>query len=141
MPALGVACAVSIAFFLRARLGFALLAAPSDVAVFWPASGIATGFLIVSGRRAFPALAIGVIDRTIAAGLMSDRSPLTSLCNGFFNAGESLLVAWLLDRWFGQTFTFCDLRHVGGFLAAAGIATAASAFGGATTLTQLHAET
>jgi PAS domain S-box-containing protein len=141
MPTLGRACAVAIAFFLAARLGLALLAAGTDMAVFWPASGIAAGFFIVSRRRTFPALAMGVIVATIAAGLFSDRGPLTSLFNGFWNAGEPLLLVWLLDWWFDQPFIFRDLRHVVGFLVAGGLATAAMAVGGAATLTLLHTET
>jgi integral membrane sensor domain MASE1 len=139
---LGAAVAVAIAYFLAARLGLALLMARSNVAVFWPASGIAAGILIVLGRRAVPALVIGVIAGTVAAGLVGDeRSLVTSLFNGIWNAGEALLAAWLLERWFGQPFAFGDLRHVAGFLAVAGLATAASAIAGAATLTLLHTNT
>jgi hypothetical protein len=48
---------------------------------------------------------------------------------------------WLLERWFGQPFTFGDLPHVAGFLVAAGLATATSAIGGAATMTLLHSDT
>src|SRR6516162_9155736 len=140
--ALGTAGAVAIAYFLAARLGLALLLARSDVAVFWPASGIAAGILIVLGRRAVPALVIGVVVGTIAAGLVSDsRNFLTSVINGFWNAGEAVAAAWLLECWFGQPFAFGDLRRVAGFLVAAGLATAAFAIGGAATLTLLHTNT
>jgi PAS domain S-box-containing protein len=135
---LGAAGAIAIVYFLAARLGLALLLAHSDVAVFWPASGIAAGILIVLGRRAAPALLIGVVVGTIAAGFVSDRILLTSLFNGFWNAGEALLAAWLLERWFGRSFTFADLPRVAGFLVATGIATAAFAIAGAATLTLLH---
>ena len=139
---LGAAGAIAIAYFLAARLGLALRLARSDVAVFWPASGVATGILIIAGRRAVPAVLIGVVVGTVAAGLTSDtRNLLTSLLNGTWNAGEALLTVWLLERWFGRPFTFGDLRHVAGFLVAAGIATAASAVAGAATLAWLHADT
>ena len=46
------ASAVGLVYFLAARLGLALLSTPSDVAVFWPASGIAVGILVLSGRPA-----------------------------------------------------------------------------------------
>ena len=71
---LGTAAAVAIAYFLAARLALSLLSTPSDVAIFWPASGIAAGILIVLGRRALPALVIGVVIGTVAANLMSSRS-------------------------------------------------------------------
>jgi integral membrane sensor domain MASE1 len=125
---LGVAAAIAAAYFLAARLGLALLFARSDVAVFWPA-GVAAGILIVLGHRAVPVLLIGVVVGTVAAGV---RGPLTSLLNGFWNAGEALLAAWLLEHWFGRSFTFGDLRRVAGILVAAGFATAASVTGAAT---------
>jgi PAS domain S-box-containing protein len=138
LATLGAAGAVALVYFLAARLGLALLSAPSDVAVFWPGSGIAAGILIVAGRRAYPVLVIGVVAGTVAANVMSDRSLWTSLFKGFCNAGEAVLVAWLLERWFGRPFAFGDLRRIAGFLAAAGLATVASATGGAATMTLLH---
>src|SRR5215510_1535972 len=137
IPFFAAAVAVAIAYLLAARLGLALLSANSDVAVFWPASGLAAGILITFGPRARPALIIGVLVGTVAAG----RELLTSIFNGSWNAGEALMVAWLLERWFGQSFTFGDLRRVVGFLVAACLATAASGIAGAATLTLLHPET
>jgi PAS domain S-box-containing protein len=133
--------AVAITYFLAAKLGLALRSQPTDVAVFWPASGIAAGILIVLGRRAVPALVIGVVVGTIAANLMSDRTIWTSALKGFCNAGDAVLAAWLLERWFGLSFTFCNLGRVAGFVTAAGIATAASAIGAAATMTLLHTYT
>jgi two-component system, sensor histidine kinase PdtaS len=130
--------AIAIAYFLAAGLGLALLSAPSDVAVFWPASGLAAGILIIFGRRARPALVIGVLAGTIAANLLSDRSLATSTLKGFCDAGEAVLVAWLLERWFGPAFAFDDVRHVLGLVAAAALGVAASALGGAATMTLLH---
>jgi PAS domain S-box-containing protein len=135
---LGTAGAVAIAYFLAARLGLALLSAGSDMAVFWPASGIAAGFLIATGPRARPALVIGVVVGNVAANLMSDRSILTSLFVASCGAGEAVLAAWLLERWFGRPFTFSELRRVAGFFVAAGVATAAFAVGGAAIMTLLH---
>ena len=64
---LGAACAIALAYFLAAQLGLSLLAKPSDVAVFWPASGIAAAILIAAGRRVGVALVLGVMVGTIAA--------------------------------------------------------------------------
>jgi integral membrane sensor domain MASE1 len=69
---------------------------------------------------------------------MSDRSLATAVLKGFCNIGEPVIVAWLLQRWFGPAFAFSDLRRVLGFLAAAAIGTATSAIGGAATITLLH---
>ena len=134
--ALGCTTGVAIAYFLAARLGLALLT--EDVAVFWPASGIAVGVLVMWGRRARAAVVVGVIAATIIANLMGDRSLWTSVLKGFCNAGEAVLTAWLIERWFGRAFAFDDVRHVLGFVAAAALGVAASAFGGAATMTLLH---
>src|SRR5262249_46595919 len=85
-----------------------------------------------------PALVLGVVLGPMAANLMSDRGLWTSTFKGFCNAGEAVLAAWLLERWFVRPFTFGDLRCVLGFVAAAGIAAATSAFGGAATMTLFH---
>jgi PAS domain S-box-containing protein len=81
---------------------------------------------------------IGLVVGTIAANVLSDRSLLTSIFKGFCNAGEAVLVAWLVERWFGRPFMFGDLRRVAGFLVAASLATATSAIGGAATMTLFH---
>jgi PAS domain S-box-containing protein len=132
------ASAVAVVYFVAARFGLELLSSPSDVAVFWPASGIAAGILITLGRSALPALALGVIAGTVAANLLGDRNLPTALFKGLCNASESVIVAWLLERWFGPVFSFADLRRVLGFLTAAAVAAAASAIGGAATITLLH---
>src|SRR5262245_51227537 len=70
---IAVAVAVAIAYFSAARLGLALLSELEDVAVFWPASGVAAGMLIALGPRVRWSVAIGVIVATVAANLLSDR--------------------------------------------------------------------
>jgi PAS domain S-box-containing protein len=130
--------AFTLSYFLAAMLGLGLLLQPSGVAVFWPASGLAAGILIISDRRTYPGLLIGVVVGTVAANLLSDRSLVTALLKGICNAGEALLMASLLKRWFGGAFAFCDLSRIAGFLAAAGLAVAASGIGGAVTMTSLH---
>jgi integral membrane sensor domain MASE1 len=69
---LGAAFAIALAYFFAAQLGLSLLAKPSDVAVFWPASGIAVGILIAAGRRGMAAV-LGIVLGTVAANLLNDR--------------------------------------------------------------------
>jgi hypothetical protein len=80
---LGAAGLVTIGYLLAARLGLALLLAHSDVAVFWPASGLAAGILIVLGPHARPSVVIGVVVGTIAAGLLGHRELLTSIFTNY----------------------------------------------------------
>ena len=99
------------------------------MAVFWPASGIAAGTLIALGPWARTPVAAGVLVATAAANVMSDRSLWAALAFGLCNAGEALIVAWLIERWFGPAFNLDSLRRVLGFFAAAAVATATAAVG------------
>ena len=60
---------------------------------------------------------------------MGDRNIWSALAFGLCNAGEALLVMWLIERWFGPAFNLDSLRRVVGFFAAAAIATATAAAG------------
>ena len=71
MIALDAAGSIAFAYFLAARLGLALLSAPSDV--FWLASSLAVGVLIISGRCMYPSLVISVVIGTSAANLLNER--------------------------------------------------------------------
>ena len=128
---IGLAVAIGAIYFLAAELGLSLLTTAERVAVFWPASGIAAGTLIALGPRARTPVAAGVIAATFAANIMADRSPLGALAFGLCNAGEALVVAWLIERWFGPVFNLDRLLRVMGFFAAAAVATATAAAGAA----------
>src|SRR5262249_56914747 len=67
----------------------------------------------------------------IAANLMGDRNLLSSVVFAVCNAGEALLAAGLILRYFGWPFSLDRLRHVLAFLGAAIVATAVSGIGGA----------
>jgi PAS domain S-box-containing protein len=139
--ALGLTIAIGIAYFLAARLSLALLAKPDGVAVFWPAAGVSLGILIVLGRAARLPVASGVIVATIIANLMGDRSVWDAAASALWDAGEALLAAWLIERYFGLGFTLGRLRNVLGLLAAAVMATAASGIGGMTSFKLFHSPT
>jgi integral membrane sensor domain MASE1 len=68
----------------------------------------------------------GVVIATIIASLMNDRNIWVSIAFAFCNAGETLLAAWLIERYFGLSFSLDRLRNVLGLLTAAVAATAAS---------------
>ena len=127
--------AVGLAYFLTAQLGLALLTSAERVAVFWPASGIAVGILIAVGPCARAPVAAGVIAATLAANLTADRNVWGALTFGLCNAGEALIVVWLIERWFGPVFDLESLRRVLGFFAAAAVATATAAVGASGAMT------
>ena len=72
-------------FFLAARLSLALLDKTDGIAVFWPAAGVATGFLVGSSVRPYGGRSSsGVVAATFAANLLGDRNlaSTTGFCRG-----------------------------------------------------------
>jgi PAS domain S-box-containing protein len=118
-----LAGAIGIAYFLAARLGLALLALPEGVAVFWPASGLAAGALVLLRQRARLPVLVSVTLATVVANLLGDRNAALAIIFGLCNAGEALLFALLLGRIVGTRFRFADLRSVIWFFIAAGLST------------------
>jgi PAS domain S-box-containing protein len=139
--AIGVAIVVGIAYFLAARLSLELLAKPDGVALFWPAAGVSSGVLIALGRNARLPVAVATMVATIIANLMGDRNVWAAVAFALCNAGEALLAAWLIERYFGSGFSLGRLRNVLGLLGAAVVATAASGIGAITAYKLFHSPT
>src|SRR5262245_52227356 len=133
-----LAVAVGIAYFLAAHLSLFLLTKPEGVAVFWPAAGIASGALIVFGRDARLPVAVATIVATIVANVLSDRTIWAASAKALCNAGEALLVAGLIEHYFGLRFNLDRLTRVLGLLAAAIVATGVSGVGGTAAIKLFH---
>ena len=127
---MAIAVLVGIAYFLAARLGLALLTKPDGVAVFWPAAGIASGILIAFGPAARLPVALGVMAATVVANLLGDRNLGSAIVFALCNAGEALIIAWLIEQRFGSGFSLNSVRRVLGFFLAIGVGTAVSGIGG-----------
>jgi PAS domain S-box-containing protein len=127
-------------YILAARLSLSLLT-PDGVAVFWPAAGVASGALIAFGPPARWAVVAGTMVGTVLANLLGDRNLWSSLVFAVCNAGEALLAAYLIQRFFASPFSLDRLRHVLGFLAAAIVATAVSGLGGTVGFVLFHGAT
>jgi two-component sensor histidine kinase/integral membrane sensor domain MASE1 len=134
--AFGLAVAVGVGYFLAARLGLALRTVVGNAAI-WPAAGIAIGASIVFGRNARLAIAAAIAIATTASCLTIGRSPSLAIALGLINAGQALLTACLIERWFDRPFVFEDVRHVLGFMAVAGLGAAVCGVGGAVAMTLL----
>jgi integral membrane sensor domain MASE1 len=120
--------AVGAAYFLATRLSLALLTTSDGVAAFWPAAGIAAGTMVALGSAARVPVAVGVAAATILASLTGDRINLpAAIVFAMCNAGETLVIAWLIERHHGRDFALDTFPRVLGFFLATGIATAASA--------------
>ena len=106
--------------------------------MFWPAAGVSAGVLIALRSRARWPVIIGTMAATIVANLSGDRNVWSSMLFGVCNAGEAVLTAWLIERYFGSDFSLRRPRNVVGLLAAAIVGVAVSGIGGAVTFKLFH---
>jgi len=141
VSAVALTAAIGVVYFVAARLSLALLTKPEGVAVFWPAAGVSAGALIALGFRARWPVVFGTLAATILANLLGDRSIWGAILFGLCNAGEAVLTAWLIDRYFGPDFRLNKLRNMVGLVGAATIGTAVSGIGGAITFKLFHSAT
>lgn len=118
--------AVAIIYFLAARLSLDLLDQTDGVAVFWPAAGVASGILIAFGSAARWPVIVAVTVATIGANLLGDRNIPSSIFFATANAGETALVAGLIERFFRTPFELNNLSRVLGLFAATIAGTAVS---------------
>ena len=88
------------------------------VAVFWPAAGVATGFLVAFGSTVRWPVVIGVVAATFAANLLGDRNLASTAFFAVANAGGALIVAGLIQRFYGAPFELNKLRRVFGLFGA-----------------------
>jgi PAS domain S-box-containing protein len=128
---------VACVYMLSAKMSLALLT-PDGVAVFWPAAGVAAGALIAVGPAARWPVVAGTMVATIVANLLGDRNVASAIVFALCNAGEAVIAAALIERYFGSPFTLDRLRNVLGLLAAATIAAALSGIGGALGFAAFH---
>src|SRR5215510_13550429 len=136
--AIGLGIAVAIVYFVAARLSLVLLTKPEGVAVFWPAAGVSAGTLIALGRGARWPVVAGTMAATIVANLLGDRNVWSAALFGLCNAGEAVLTAWIVERYFGTDVRLSKLRNVLGLVSAAIIGVAVSGIGGAVTFKLFH---
>ncbi|HET8668231.1 MAG TPA: ATP-binding protein [Terriglobales bacterium] len=122
LRSIGIAAAVGVTYFLAAQLANSFLITPETV-IFWPAAGISSGLLISLWSTArWPVLA-GVIIATAAANLLR---PFDVAATGTWvlgNTAEPLIIAGLIEYYFGTKFKLERLYCVLGLFAAAVVGT------------------
>ena len=127
---IGLAVAIGLAYFLAAWLAYGLSLQSEGLAVFWPASGVSSGLLIALGPRARLPVVSGVIVAVVADHLIMADPLRVGIAFALSDAAETLIIAGLIERYFGAEFGLDRLRHVLGMLAAAVIGTCVSGIGG-----------
>jgi signal transduction histidine kinase len=120
---IGIAAGVGVAYFLAAELANGFLITPETV-IFWPAAGISAGALISLWSIArWPVLA-GVMVATAAANLLRHFGVAATATWVLGNTAEPLIIALLMQHYFGAHFKIDRLYCVLGLFAAALAATA-----------------
>ena len=115
---IGIAAGVGVAYFLAAELSNGFLITPETV-ILWPAAGISSGALIALWSIArWPVLA-GVMVATAAANLLRHFGVATTATWVGGNAAEPLIIAGLMQYYFGANFKIDRLYCVLGLFAAA----------------------
>jgi signal transduction histidine kinase len=138
---IGLAAAVGLAYFLAAFLSYSLSLTSEGLAVFWPASGVSSGLLIALGSRARWPVVSGVIVAVIGDHLFMADPLRVGIAFAVSDAAETLIIAGLIERYFGAAFSLDRLTHVLGLLAAAVIGTCVSGVGGVLASVLLKAPT
>jgi len=114
------AAAAGALYFLAARLAIPLTT-PEGVAQFWPAAGIAVGFLIISGRTARWPVAAAIAVASFLANAHAGRSGAACYAFALGNAGEALLVGALIEHWFPRPFELDRFANVLGLFGVAAL--------------------
>src|SRR5579872_3724960 len=118
LRSIGIAAAIGVAYFLAAQLSNSFLITPETV-IFWPAAGISSGLLISLWSTArWPVLA-GVAIATAAANLLRHFGVATTAVWVVGNTAEPLIIAGLVQYYFGANFRIDRVYCVLGLFAAA----------------------
>ena len=123
LRSIGIAAAVGVAYFLAAQLSNSFLITPETV-IFWPAAGISSGLLIALWSIARWPVLTGVMLATAAANLLRHFGVATTAVWVLGNTAEPLIIAALIQYYFGAHFKIDRLYCVLGLFAAAVAGTA-----------------
>jgi PAS domain S-box-containing protein len=111
----GIALSVAVAYFVGAKIGFALTLQPHPVSVLWPPNSILLAALLLTRVRVWWVILLAAFPAHLAAQLQSNVPPAMILCWFISNSCEALIgagcVRYLIDR----PVRFDRLRNVGIF--------------------------
>ena len=118
MRSIGIAAGIGAAYFLAAELSNSFLITPETV-IFWPAAGVSSGALIALGPAARWPVLTGVMVATAAANLLRHMGVVPTAVWVAGNTAEPLIIALLMQHYFGAHFKIDRLYCVLGLFAAA----------------------
>jgi PAS domain S-box-containing protein len=119
--------AVGGGYLLSAWFSLRLVPEPENVAVFWPAAGVASGILVAVRRQQRLLMGSAVFAATLIANVLNGDDASSALVFGIANTVEPVIIAYALEAAAGRSFRLESLQTVGSFaaIAAAGAAVAA----------------
>src|SRR5437899_3680785 len=109
----GVALSVALAYYLGARIGFALTFQPHPVSVLWPPNSILIAALLLTPPRIWWFVLLAAFPPHWAAQLQSHVPPLMILCWFISNSCEAVIGAGLTRYLVGGPIRFASLRNAG----------------------------
>src|SRR6476659_1173679 len=93
------ALAVSIAYFLGAKIGFALTPLPQPVSTLWPPNAVLLGALLLAPRRSWP-LIIAIVFPAHLLAELNAGVPFGMVLSWFVsNCAQALIGAALIRRY------------------------------------------
>src|SRR5437762_7961779 len=111
-----IGLSVALAYYLGAKIGFALTFRPHPVSVLWPPNSILLAALVLTPVRVWRLILLAAFPAHLAAQLQSDVPPAMILCWFISNSCEALIgagcVRYLIDR----PVRFDRLGNVGIFI-------------------------
>jgi PAS domain S-box-containing protein len=123
--------AVTLAYFVLAKLGLRLASINPSASPIWPPTGLALAAVLLGGLRIWPAIFIGAF----AANATTAGTYETSAAIALGNTLEGVVGGFLIERWSGGRETFASPLRVAKFaLVSVGPATVISATVGVVTL-------
>ena len=112
----GTALLVALAYYLGAKIGFALTLRPHPISVLWPPNSILLAALLLTPVRVWWVILLAAFPAHLAAQMQSNVPPTMILCWFISNSCEALIgagcVRYLIDR----PVRFDRLGNVGIFI-------------------------
>lgn len=110
-----LALSVAIAYFVGAKIGFALTLQPHPVSVLWPPNAILLAALLLTRVRFWWVILLAAFPAHLAAQLQSSVPPTMILCWFISNSCEALIGAGCVRYLVDHPVRFDRLRNVGIF--------------------------
>src|SRR6266550_7060562 len=111
----GIALSVAFAYYLGAKIGFALTLQPHPVSVLWPPNSILLAALLLTPIRIWWLILLAAFPAHLAAQLQSGVPPTMILCWFISNSCEALIGAGCIRYFIDRPVRFDRLRNVGLF--------------------------